>query len=186
VSVPGVTLLPEESVGGVTAPEPVKDYTTTYTESQPSAGSSDPLSFNPVSSCQKFGGVGCTELGYDPDQLCARGFSKALFPESGYGEVSGPGVAVDRPLSSKLSGNVTYNAVMPSHPQHVFSANGLSSLSRSDVLKDSEMLCASLKDPYQYGACISMLKCKRFDPPYEGRYSFAFCPSTLHGGRLRR
>jgi hypothetical protein len=166
---------------------PVQDYTTTYTTSQQSP---NPLPnippFDPVASCQRFGGINCNGLGYDPDLLCGKGFSKALFPESGYGTGSTSGVAIDRPLGSQLSGNVTYTTVPPTHPQTAFSSNGLTSLSRSDVLKDSEMLCASLKDPYQYGACISMLKCKRFDPPYEGRYSFAFCPSTLHGGRLRK
>jgi hypothetical protein len=174
---------------------PVADYTTTYQGSQPAAvGGSDPLAnvptFDPIESCRRFGGgAECAELGYDPDRLCSRPFSRALFPEDGYGTAGVGGVAnvpVDRPLGSSLAGNVTYTPVPATHPQHTFTANGLSALSRSDVFKDSEMLCASLKDPYQYGACISLLKCKRFDPPYEGRYSFAFCPSTLHGGRLRR
>lgn len=173
---------------------PIADYTTTYQNSQPGTGGSDPLAnvpaFNPIASCQRFGGgSSCTELGYDPDRLCSRPFSRALYPEDGYGTAGVGGVAnvpVDRPLGSSLAGNVTYTTVPLSHPQLPFTANGLSALSRSDVFKDSEMLCASLKDPYQYGACISLLKCKRFDPPYEGRYSFAFCPSTLHGGRLRR
>lgn len=169
---------------------PVQDYTVVYRDSVGDIAPSDPLSnvtpFDPVASCRKFGGTGCSELGYNPDQLCRNNFSKALFPESGYGTPSDTNVSVDRPLGSQLGADITYGAVSATHPQAVFSADGLSKLSRTGVLKSSEMLCASLKDPYQYGACISMLKCKRFDPPYEGRYSFAFCPSTLHGGRLRR
>jgi hypothetical protein len=169
---------------------PIKDYTTSYRANVGGTTPSDPLAnvpaFSPVASCQKFGGTDCSELGYEPDQLCRNNFSKALFPESGYGTPSATNVPVDRPLGSQLGADVTYGAVPATHPQAVFSADGLSKLSRTSVLKGSEMLCASLKDPYQYGACISMLKCKRFDPPYKGRYSFAFCPSTLHGGRLRR
>lgn len=169
---------------------PVKDYTVTYGSDVGGTAPFDPLSsipsFDPVASCQKFGGTGCNELGYEPDQLCRNNFSKALFAESGYVTPSATNVSVDRPLGSQLGADVTYVSVPATHPQAVFSADGLSKMSRTGVLKSSEMLCASLKDPYQYGACISMLKCKRFDPPYEGRYSFAFCPSTLHGGRLRR
>lgn len=169
---------------------PVKDYTTSYRANVGGTPPPDPLadvpSFDPVASCRKFGGTGCSELGYDSDQLCRNAFSKALFAESGYVTPSSTNVSVDRPLGSQLGADVTYGEVPITHPQAVFSADGLSKLSRTGVLKSSEMLCASLKDPYQYGACISMLKCKRFDPPYEGRYSFAFCPSTLHGGRMRK
>ncbi len=170
---------------------PVVDYTTTYQSSQPGTRGPDALAnvpaFDPIASCQRFGGgEGCAELGYDPDRLCGRPFSRALFPEEGYGTASSPSVPIDRPLGSRLSSKMTYTPVQVTHPQFTFSANGLSELSRSNVFKNSEMLCASIKDPYSYGACISLIKCKRFDPPYEGRYSFQFCPSTLHGGRLRR
>ena len=169
---------------------PIRDYTTSYRANVGGTTPSDPLAnvpaFSPVASCQKFGGTDCSELGYEPEQLCRNNFSKALFPESGYGTPSATNVPVDRPLGSQLGADVIYDVVPATHPQAVFSADGLSKMSRTSVLKSSEMLCASFKDPYQYGACISMLKCKRFDPPYKGRYSFAFCPSTLHGGRLRR
>ena len=169
---------------------PIRDYTTSYRANVGGTTPSDPLAnvpaFSPVASCQKFGGTDCSELGYEPEQLCRNNFSKALFPESGYGTPSATNVPVDRPLGSQLGADVIYYVVPATHPQAVFSADGLSKMSRTSVLKSSEMLCASFKDPYQYGACISMLKCKRFDPPYKGRYSFAFCPSTLHGGRLRR
>lgn len=189
VSVTGVgvsaTVTPTDS-----AITPIKDYTVSYQDNSSGTAPSDPLadvpSFDPVVSCQKFGGTGCSELGYDPDQLCRNNFSKALFPESGYVTPSATNVSVDRTLGSQLGADVTYGEVPATHPQAVFSADGLSKISRTSVFKSSEMLCASLKDPYQYGACISMLKCKRFDPPYEGRYSFAFCPSTLHGGRMKR
>jgi hypothetical protein len=182
--------VPDTTTATDSAVTPVKDYTVVYRGNVDGTAPSDPLAnvpaFSPVASCQKFGGIGCSELGYDPDQLCRNNFSKALFPEPGYGTPSATNVPVDRPLGSQLGADVTYGEVPATHPQAVFSADGLSKLSRTSVLKSTEMLCASLKDPYQYGACISMLKCKRFDPPYKGRYSFAFCPSTLHGGRLRR
>lgn len=192
VNVTGVGV-PSTTSDTSSAISPITDYTVTYQANSGGTDPSDPLvnvpAFSPVASCQKFGGTGCSDLGYDPDQLCRNNFSKALFPETGYGTSGATGVTnvpVDRPLGSQLGADVTYIAVPVTHPQAVFSADGLSKLSRTSVLKSSEMLCASLRDPYQYGACISMLKCKRFDPPYEGRYSFAFCPSTLHGGRLRR
>lgn len=170
---------------------PVTDYTTTY---EPRAGSNttsfdSPSSrFDPVQSCRKFGGTGCDELGYDTGELCSKEFNKSLFPETGYGEEGVvPGVvSVDRPLGAGLDRTVTYTPVPSAHPQAVFTANGLSELSRSPVLKDSETGCASLRDPMLYGACMSMLKCKKFSPPYEGKYWFEFCPGTLHGGRLRR
>jgi hypothetical protein len=183
-------VVPDTTTANSSAITPVKDYTVSYGGNVGGTAPSDPLanvtSFDPVASCQKFGGTGCSELGYNPDQLCRNNFSKALFAESGYVTPSSTNVSVDRPLGSQLGADVTYGEVPGTHPQAVFSADGLSKMSRTNVLKSSEMLCASLKDPYQYGACISMLKCKRFDPPYEGRYSFAFCPSTLHGGRMRR
>lgn len=170
---------------------PVSDYTTTY---EPRAGSnttsvdSPPSRFDPVQSCRKFGGTGCEELGYDITALCSSGYNKSLFPETGYGQEGiVPGVvSVDRPLGSGLDRTVIYTPVPPTHPQSVFTVNGLSELSRSPVLKDTETGCASLRDPMLYGACMSMLKCKKFNPPYEGKYWFEFCPGTLHGGRLRR
>jgi hypothetical protein len=184
------SVVPSTTTDTSSAISPITDYTVVYKDSVGGTAPSEPLSnvpsFDPVASCQKFGGTGCSELGYDPDQLCRNNFSKALFAESGYVTAGATNVPVDRPLGSQLGADITYSAVPTTHPQAVFSSDGLSKLSRTSVLKSSEMLCASLKDPYQYGACISMLKCKRFDPPYEGRYSFAFCPSTLHGGRLRR
>jgi len=167
---------------------PIADYTTTYEPAVGGNTTSSLSSFNPIQSCRKFGGTGCDELGYDTTTLCSSGYNKSLFPETGYGtEGIVPGVvSVDRPLGAGLDRTVTYTPVPATHPQVVFTANGLSELSRSPVLKDSETGCASLRDPMLYGACMSMLKCKKFSPPYEGKYWFEFCPATLHGGRLRR
>lgn len=175
-----------ESAGSAVLP--VSDYTTTYESTVGGNTTSSPSSFNPVQSCRKFGGTGCDELGYDTTELCSVGYNKSLFPETGYGEDGiVPGVvSVDRPLGSGLDRTVTYTPVPPTHPQAVFTANGLSELSRSPVLKDTETGCASLRDPMLYGACMSLLKCKKFNPPYEGKYWFEFCPRTLQGGRLRR
>jgi len=164
------------------------DYTIKYSVAQ--SGGSSRSDFDPIESCRRFGGTQCDELGYDTDSMCGKDFNKALFPETGYGDETpafSPGsVPVDRPLGSSLSRDLVYNTIEASDPQRYFSSSGLSEASRSPLLKENEMLCASLKDPMEYGACISMLKCKRFDPPYEGRYWFEFCPSTLHGGRLRK
>lgn len=172
---------------GPSGSDPVPDYTTGYAPSTGSGATTSRSSFDPVESCRRFGGTGCEELGYDTASLCNTGYGKALFPEDGYGSESlSPGsVLVDRALGTQLSRTVTYNAVPPTHPQRGFTAHGLSEMSRSGVLKDTEMACAALKDPYEYGACMSLLKCKKFRPPYEGRYWFEFCPSTLHGGRLK-
>jgi len=172
-----------------TASSVFSDYTTTYRVTQ--GGDNSPRSnFDPVESCRRFGGTQCEELGYDTDSLCSKSFNKSLFPETGYGNetpIFSPGsVPVDRPLGSALSRNVIFNKIRDSDPQRYFSSSGLSEASRSNLLKENEMLCASIKDPMEYGACISMLKCKRFDPPYEGKYWLEFCPSTLHGGRLRK
>lgn len=166
----------------------VTDYRTDYEVPEPTTTSSKKSSFEPVKSCRRFGGNNCNELGYNEQGRCDKGYSKSLYPESGYGSDflnSNQKVYIDRPLGDKLTSTVTYNSVPDTHPQHTFTANGLSVLSRTNLFKDREVMCASLKDPYQYGACMSLLKCKKFKPPYEGRYSLAFCPSTLHGGRLK-
>lgn len=166
--------------------QPVSDYSTTYTLPA-TTGSTSKSAFDPIQSCKKFGGTNCADLKYDTTKLCNTGYCKALYPETGYGPNSPDSAVlpVDRPVGSTLSSNTVYNKAEAQHPQYGFSSHGLSELSRTSVLKDSEMMCATLKDPIEYGACMSMLKCKRFDPPYEGRYSFAFCPPTLRGGRLK-
>ena len=167
---------------------PVKDYAVSY-EPRTNTPQSSPPTFNPLSSCIRFGNSNCVDQGYpEASELCSTGYNKSLYPETGYDLLPSfvNGVLIDRPLGSKMSGNITYQTVPQTHPQHSFSANGLSEISRSSILKDTPMSCASLKDPYEYGACMSMLKCKKFRPPYEGKYSFPFCPSTLHGGRLRK
>jgi hypothetical protein len=167
---------------------PVSDYTVEYVPAS-GDGTSQPSSFDPLSSCIRFGNTNCTDQGYPTtSELCSTGYNKSLYPETGYGELPGfvGGVQVDRTLGDGMTGNVTYQTTPAAHPQRPFTISGLTESSRSSVLKDNPMACATLKDPYEYGACMSMLKCKRFRPPYEGRYSFPFCPSTLHGGRLRK
>lgn len=183
----GVSVNIEESQSS-SFESPVKDYSVTY-EPRTNASQSTPSSFDPLSSCIRFGNANCVDQGYpETSELCSTGYNKSLYPETGYDSLPGfvDGVLIDRPLGSKISENIAYQTVPQTHPQHSFSANGLSEISRSSVLKDTPMSCASLKDPYEYGACMSMLKCKKFRPPYEGKYSFPFCPSTLHGGRLRK
>lgn len=182
------SVVPDTSNLASNANSPVSDYVTLY---EPKTGNATlpPSSFDPLASCLRFGNTNCVEQGYqETDSLCSTGYNKSLYPETGYGELPGfaGGVQVDRALGSGITGNVKYQSVPPTHPQRSFTINGLTEISRSPVLKDNPMACATLKDPYEYGACMSMLKCKRFRPPYEGKYSFPFCPSTLHGGRLRK
>lgn len=173
----------------VTEKTPIADYNYVYRVPQESTTSSKSASqFNPIESCKKFGGKTCEELGYSVEKLCSTGYNKSLFPEMGYGETSPSpaGISIDRPLGSYLSSNVEYAVVDDSHPQKFFSEAGITSATRSSIFRRSEMSCASLKDPFEYSACITMLKCTKFKPPYEGKYSLKFCPSTLNGGRLNK
>lgn len=164
------------------------DYTLSY--SLPQATESGSLSnFDPLSSCQRFGGTRCEELGYTAGSLCSKGYNKSLYPETGFGETPSFAlgkVPIDRPLGSDLTRNVSYATVPVSDPQSPFTISGLTSLSRSKVLKDSETLCAGFDNLSEYAACMNLLKCKRFQPPTSGKYFLEFCPSTLQGGRFRK
>lgn len=167
----------------------IPDYRTSYTVPAGSEEVENPSSFNPLESCQRFGTTICNELGYNTDDLCSKGYNKSLYPEDGYGQepifTSGT-VPIDRPLGDYLNTNTTYSLVPTGHPQQPFSVSGLTSLSRSPLLKDSEMLCAGFKNLLEYGACMNLLKCKRFRPPTSGRYWLEYCPSTLQGGRFKK
>jgi len=177
-----------EETGGGSGPTSVPDYTVSYSLPVPSTTSATPSAFDPLRSCQKFGTTSCTELGYDTSSLCSKGYNKSLFPETGYGQdptFSLGIVPIDRALGSGLSQSTSYTTVPTNHPQQPFTVSGLTDLSRTRILKDSEMLCAGFKDPFEYGACMNLLKCKRFKPPTSGRYWLQYCPSTLQGGRLR-
>ena len=177
-----------EETGGGSGPTSVPDYTVSYSLPVPSTTSATPSAFDPLRSCQKFGTTSCTELGYDTNSLCSKGYNKSLFPETGYGQdptFSLGIVPIDRALGSGLSQSTSYTTVPTNHPQQPFTVSGLTDLSRTRILKDSEMLCAGFKDPFEYGACMNLLKCKRFKPPTSGRYWLQYCPSTLQGGRLR-
>ncbi|WP_438983805.1 hypothetical protein [Vulcanococcus sp.] len=184
----GGTGLSTESVPRDTTVSPVPDYTVSYSLPETADSTLRSSDFSPVSSCQRFGGTRCQDLGYT-DTLCSKGYNKSLYPETGYGldpSFSLGTVPIDRPLGSELTRNVSYASVPPSDPQRSFTVSGLTDLSRSRVLKDSEMLCAGFDDLGEYSACMNLLKCKRFRPPTSGKYVLEFCPSTLQGGRFRR
>jgi hypothetical protein len=177
-----------ETADAESGPSSIPDYTTSYNLPTSPTTSAAPSAFDPIASCQRFGTTNCTELGYDINALCSRGYNKSLFPETGYGQdppFSLGTVPIDRALGSGLTRNVSYATVPTDHPQQPFSVSGLTDLSRTPILKDSEMLCAGFKDPFEYGACMNLLKCKRFRPPTSGRYWLPYCPSTLQGGRLK-
>ncbi len=170
---------------------PISDYDVSYApltgSTTTSTGPASP--FDPIKSCIKFGTTDCVSRGYGTSLLCSKGENKSLFPETGYGTdpLNGSGgVQIDRALGQNMEQSTKYNSVSLSHPQRYFTINGLTEASRSALLKDNEMLCASIQDPYEYGACMSLLKCKKFLPPYAGRYDFAWCPTSLHGGRYRK
>jgi hypothetical protein len=69
--------------------------------------------------------------------------------------------------------------------EYINSEFGLREFLSVGVEKDKEISCMSLKDPYHFQACMNMLKCKRFTPPYEGKYFLDFCPRGSAGGRLK-
>lgn len=139
--------------------------------------------FDPVESCKRFGGTDCDQLGIDKCE--GSGYNKSFYPESGYGTESPiPGILIDRPLGQGLTVEIVPNTYVKSDTNYYYSLQGITEVSRSPVFKDNEMLCSSIKDPFEYSACISMLKCKRFNPPYRGKYFFEFCPRSLFGGRL--
>lgn len=155
------------------------EFTDSYVPQPPS--SPNPISlkpFDPAQSCLRFGGTNCEELGYGGESLCAKGYSKALFPETGYGAQStSQSVPVDRPLGSKIEFTRSPNQIEKSSDQYAFTAQGLK---RFGQIKSSEFLCASIEDPYEYSMCMSLLKCKN----YRGNVRLKFCPSTLYGGKL--
>jgi hypothetical protein len=167
---------------------PLSDRTTSYepiSSNQLGGSILNTATFDPVESCKKFGGTNCDDLGYAVEDMCQYGFNKALYPEIGYGpDLETPRVPVDRALGEKMTGSVKEVKIPPNNTNYYFSGQGITELSRTQTLKESEMLCASLQDPFEYSACITMMKCKKFDPPYKGKYFFPFCPKTMFGGRL--
>lgn len=144
--------------------------------------------FSPNESCRRFGGTNCD---VDETVLCSKGFNKSSEPETGYGQSLTPGqpnpaVMIDRPLGQSLTPEVVNNVIPQFSPDYYFTQYGLSKSSRAGLLKGSEMLCATLDNIFEYSACMSLLKCKKFKPPYLGKYSLPFCPTTLQGGRFNR
>ena len=177
----------------ITGPEPdqiTPEKTISYTvSSSPSSLKIDyGEPFSPNESCRRFGGTECDK---DESVICTKGFGKASEPETGYGQSLIPGqenptVMVDRPLGQSLQSETTNNQIPKSSPSYYFTQYGLNKSSRAGLLKPSEMLCASLDNVFEYSACMSLLKCKKFKPPYLGKYSLPFCPTTLQGGRFNR
>lgn len=156
------------------------DYVNSYsprTSTTPGLLSLSPQSqFDAVKSCQRFGGTDCQEI----KGVCKVPYNKSLYPEVGYGsapEFVQPSVPIDRPLGSQISMQTTYL-----DSQSPFSKAGISNkVKNSGVFKSTELLCASLDDPFDYSSCISLLKCKKYDKELG---PLNFCPETLAGGRL--
>jgi hypothetical protein len=62
---------------------------------------------------------------------------------------------------------------------------GLLEFIRERLEKNTEFNCATFESPFHYQKCMNLMKCKKFSPPYNGKYFLPFCPKTLSGGRLR-
>ena len=56
---------------------------------------------------------------------------------------------------------------------------------KAKIEKNSEFNCSSFKSPFKYQICMNIIKCKKFSPPFEGRYYIDFCPKVFSGGRLK-
>ena len=56
---------------------------------------------------------------------------------------------------------------------------------RAKMEKNTEFNCAGFDSPFHYQICMNVMKCKKFVPPYAGKYWLGFCPKTLSGGKLK-
>ena len=63
---------------------------------------------------------------------------------------------------------------------------GLTEFLRARLEKSTEFSCASFKSPFEYQACMNLMKCKRFKYEEEDSFSLSFCPRTLAGGRFKK
>jgi hypothetical protein len=62
---------------------------------------------------------------------------------------------------------------------------GIVEFIKAKLEKNSEFGCAGFESPFYYQVCMNIMKCKRFNPPLQGRNFLDFCPKTLSGGRLK-
>ena len=56
---------------------------------------------------------------------------------------------------------------------------------KAKLERNNEFNCAGFDSPFHYQICMNLMKCKRFSPPYDGKYYLDFCPQTLSGGRFK-
>ena len=61
---------------------------------------------------------------------------------------------------------------------------GLIESIKANFEKDQPFKCSLLEDPYEYQACMNLLKCKKFNRNLGEPY-LKFCPKTLAGGLLK-
>jgi hypothetical protein len=187
-------------------------------------------SFDPVRSCEKFGGSNCSELYSEiVNRRCSSSVNKSIFPEEyiTIPGVSPTAVVIDRPLGTfaeyKPSKNLLSTVSFSSPPAYfdllpqtalpglraepvlttIFSSPlvfelgggdvseydntefGVIEFIRAKLEKNSEFGCAGFESPFYYQTCINLMKCKRFNPPFQGKNFLDFCPKTLSGGRLK-
>lgn len=185
--------------------------------------------FDPVKSCEKFGGFNCNELYSSVADRCVGSINKSLFPEE-YKTIPGispTSVIIDRPLGtfseykpqeefiplSSFSQPASYFELLPKEAipgpkgEPLLQSIGFSPLVfdtgggelseygdtefgivefiNSKLERNSEFGCAGFDSPFLYQICMNVMKCKRFNPPTDGKNFLDFCPKTLSGGRLK-
>jgi hypothetical protein len=187
-------------------------------------------SFDPVRSCEKFGGSNCSELYSEiVNRRCSSLVNKSIFPEEyiTIPGVSPTAVVIDRPLGTfaeyKPSKNLLSTVSFSSPPAYfdllpqtalpglkaepvlttIFSSPlvfesgggdvseydntefGVIEFIRAKLEKNSEFGCAGFESPFYYQTCMNLMKCKRFNPPFQGKNFLDFCPKTLSGGKIK-
>ena len=70
------------------------------------------------------------------------------------------------------------------YPSYYNSEFGLIEAIKAKFEKDQPFKCSLLEDPYEYQACMNLLKCKKFNKNLGEPY-LKFCPKTLSGGLLK-
>jgi hypothetical protein len=88
-------------------------------------------------------------------------------------------------LTTILSDHLVYESGGAELSEYGNTEFGVVEFLKAKMEKGSEFNCAGFDSPFHYQICMNVMKCKRFSPPYEGKYYLAFCPKTLSGGKLK-
>ena len=88
-------------------------------------------------------------------------------------------------LTTILSDHLVYESGGAELSEYGNTEFGVVEFLKAKMERGSEFNCAGFDSPFHYQICMNVMKCKRFSPPYEGKYYLAFCPKTLSGGKLK-